>query len=286
MYGNTPPSVIELTDLGRLFDALKQQGYQLLGPTIQEAAIVYDEIKQIQDLPIGWSDEQFGGCYRLKKRNDNALFGYHIGPHNWKKYLFPPRHNLWQTDREGQSIMIKPIPIQSPKRALIGVRACALAAIKIQDQVLLGGAVIDPHYQAHRESLFIVAVNCGQAENTCFCESMQTGPTATEGFDLALTEVLSKHRHYFVVQVGSTAGLVILNQIPHQPATQFEQATAQRVIEHTAQTMGRSLATKRLKEKLYNNLEHSQWEIVADRCLSCANCAMACPTCFCSIATI
>ncbi len=276
------PAVIDRVDLAQLFSILKQQGYQLLGPTIQADAIVYDEIETPVDLPIGWTDEQEAGIYRLKRRNDHAVFGYNVGPHSWKKYLFQPHQRLWQADRAGQSIAIHPDQPESIKRALIGVRACELAAIKIQDQVFLQGEVVDPHYQANRQQLFIVAVNCGQAGNTCFCTAMNTGPAATQGYDLALTEVLSQHRHYFVVSVGSDVGLAVLQQMPHEPATEFEQQTAQVIIAHTAQTMGRTMDTANLKAQLYQNLEHPRWDIVADRCLTCANCTMACPTCFCS----
>jgi Fe-S-cluster-containing hydrogenase component 2 len=37
-----------------------------------------------------------------------------------------------------------------------------------------------------------------------------------------------------------------------------------------------------LPELLARNLEHPRWDDVASRCLACANCTMACPTCFCS----
>ncbi|MGB3653136.1 MAG: hypothetical protein WBA41_18220 [Rivularia sp. (in: cyanobacteria)] len=79
---------------------------------------------------------------------------------------------------------------------MIGVRACELSAIAIQDKVFLYGVAVDPHYQASRDHIFIVAVNCAQAGGTCFCVSMQTGPKATQGFDLALTEVLEPESHY------------------------------------------------------------------------------------------
>jgi sulfhydrogenase subunit beta (sulfur reductase) len=282
MVSQDSPAVIDRVDLAQLFSILKQQGYQLLGPTIQSDAIVYDELETLDDLPIGWTDEQEGGIYRLKRRNDNAVFGYNVGSHSWKKYLFQPHQRLWQADREEQNINIRPDRPEPTKRALIGVRACELAAIKIQDQVFLQGEVVDPHYQAHQQQLFIVAVNCGQAGNTCFCTSMNTGPAATQGYDLALTEVLSQYRHHFVVSAGSDAGLAVLQQMPHQPATEFEQHTAQVIIAHTAETMGRTMDTKNLKEQLYQNLEHPRWAIVADRCLTCANCTMVCPTCFCS----
>jgi Fe-S-cluster-containing hydrogenase component 2 len=29
------------------------------------------------------------------------------------------------------------------------------------------------------------------------------------------------------------------------------------------------------------NLEHPRWDDVAERCLSCTNCTLVCPTCFC-----
>jgi sulfhydrogenase subunit beta (sulfur reductase) len=266
MASTDSPAVIDRIDLAQLFSILKQDGYQLIGPKIQADAIVYDEIETPLDLPIGWIDEQEGGIDRLKRRNDHAVFGYHVGSHSWKKYLFQPQHRLWQADdlqsvfdhRQGESINMLLDRPEPAKRALIGVRACELAAIKIQDQVFLQGEVIDPHYQANRQQLFIMAVNCGQTENTCFCTSMNTGPAATQGYDLALTEVLSQHRHYFVVSVGSDAGLAVLQQMPHEPATEFEQQTAQVIIANTAQTMGRTMNAANLKEQLYQNLEHSR----------------------------
>jgi sulfhydrogenase subunit beta (sulfur reductase) len=272
MVSTDSPAVIDRVDLAQLFSILKQEGYQLIGPKIQADAIVYDEIETPLDLPIGWTDGQEDGIYRLKRRNDHAVFGYHVGSHNWQKYLFQPQHPLGHVDQEEQMMNILPDRPEPTKRALIGVRACELAAIKIQDQVFLQGEVIDPHYQAHRQQLFIVAVNCGQTGNTCFCTSMHTGPAATQGYDLALTEVLSQHRHYFVVSVGSDAGLAVLQQMPHEPATEFEQQTAQVIIENTAQTMGRTMDKANLKEQLYQNLEHLRWDVVIDRCLNYAKC--------------
>jgi hypothetical protein len=62
-------------DLARVFQVLKEMGYTLLGPTLGETAIVYDEIEGVDDLPIGWGDEQEAATYRLRQRDDNAYFG-------------------------------------------------------------------------------------------------------------------------------------------------------------------------------------------------------------------
>lgn len=273
---------VERQAVQQLFDVLIQREYELVGPTIRESAIVYDRLTSVDDLPIGWTDEQDGGTYRLKQRQDQALFGYTVGPHSWKQFLFPPRLRLWQAERQGQDFEITPTEPEVQKRALIGVRACELNAIAIQDKVFLEGEAVDPYYQARREHLFIVAVNCGQAGGTCFCVSMQTGPKATSGFDLALTEVLSEEEPYFVVEVGSDAGAEVLGPVLYQPATSLQLQTVERIVAQTAAQMGRAMDTDGIRELLYNNLEHPGWKDVASRCLTCANCTLVCPTCFCS----
>ncbi len=276
------PAVVERDDFQRLLDVLQKQGYELIGPTIREGAIAYDTIASVEDLPVGWTDEQDGGTYRLQQRNDRMLFGYAVGPHSWKKYLFSPKLRLWQAQRQGGEIEMIPTAPESPKRAFIGVRSCELEAIAIQDKVFLEGAAVDPHYRARRNNLFILAVNCARAGGTCFCVSMQTGPQATTGFDLALTEILAGKHHYFVLEVGSESGAEVLSQVPHTVATEEQQEKAEEVVAQTAQQMGRRLDTQGIKELLYDNLEHPRWDDVASRCLTCANCTLVCPTCFCS----
>jgi ferredoxin len=44
----------------------------------------------------------------------------------------------------------------------------------------------------------------------------------------------------------------------------------------------RRLDTEGIRDLLLSNLEHPRWSEVASRCLSCTNCTMVCPTCFCS----
>ena len=127
-----------------------------------------------------------------------------------------------------------------------------------------------------------MAVNCGEAGGTCFCVSMGTGPKAASGYDLALTEVLEKDAHYFVVEVGSERGAEILRDIPHREATPQATETANAIVAETATHMGRTLDTAGIKELLYRNYQNPRWDEVASRCLTCANCTMVCPTCFCT----
>jgi sulfhydrogenase subunit beta (sulfur reductase) len=277
------PSVIMLDGLNALFEALHSRDYRLVGPTVRDGAIVYDEIQSPADLPTGWTDEQDGGTYRLKPRADRALFGYAVGPHSWKKFLFPPATRLWQARRtDGGGFEVAEDREEPPKLAFMGVRSCELHAIAVQDRVFLEGKHVDPTYKARRERAFIVAINCGQAGGTCFCVSMKTGPKATFGFDLALTETLEGGRHQFVVEVGSERGAEVLTEVPRGEAGSDDLAAAQQAVDRAVGQMGRTMDTTDIKELLYRNYDHPRWDEVAGRCLTCANCTMVCPTCFCS----
>jgi len=273
--------VLERDHLQRLLDVLGKRGYRVLGPTVRDSAVVYDDLTSLADAPVGWTDEQDGGTYRLKKGNDRALFSYVVGPHSWKKFLHPPVLRLWRAKTGGNGLQITEKDGEAPKSAFIGVRSCEIHAIAVQDKVFLNGEYSDPLYKARRQGLFIVAVNCGRAAGTCFCASMNTGPKATFGFDLALTEVLEAGRHYFVVEVGSELGAEILREVPHKAASAEEKATAERIVAKTAGQMGRTLDTRGIKELLYRNYENPRWDDVAKRCLTCGNCTLVCPTCFC-----
>ncbi len=274
--------VVESTHFQHLLDALTQRGYQVVGPTVHDGAIIYETIDAVDDLPVGWTDQQDGGRYRILKRDDQAWFGYVVGPHSWKKFLHPPALRLWQAQRQGNGFQFLDEVPNVPKYAFLGVRSCELHAIAIQDKVFINGPHTDATYANRCQEVFTIAVNCGQAGGTCFCVSMQTGPKVMSGFDLVLTEVLETDRHLFVVEIGTEHGADVMGDVSHRIASAEDIQTAERIVAQTATQMGRTLDTTGIKELLYQNIEHPRWEEVATRCLSCSNCTMVCPTCFCT----
>ena len=276
--------VLEREHLDQLFGALTRRGYTVIGPTVRENAIVYDEISASAELPEGWSDEQEAGYYRLRRRGDGALFAHNVGPHSWKHYQLPPEVRLWRAHRaaDGSLQQVEEPSRKPPRYAFIGVRACDLAATGILDHVLLGGSHPDPAERARRTDVFVVAAQCTQAGATCFCSSMGSGPTATSGFDLALTELLEGGRHYFLIEVGSEDGAELLRELTHARAQQRDLDVARSAHAQAEQQMGRELDSSDVRELLYRNYESPRWDEVAERCLTCGNCTMVCPTCFCT----
>lgn len=275
--------VLGADQFAKLIEALVCKGYEVIGPTLRDGAITYDRVESVDELPAGWTDEQAPGSYRLTRREDDALFGYAVGPLSWKNYLHPAEVRLWSAERHGGTFRIlnneaKP---QRPN-AFLGVRACELAAITIQDRVLLEDKYSDPVYDQRRRRTFIIAVQCTQAASTCFCSSMGTGPKVSHGFDMVLTELLGAKGHRFLVAAGSDRGAEILAELRAVPATGEDLQEAGARVEAAAHQQVRSIATTGVKELLYDNFEHPRWDNVASRCLTCANCTMVCPTCFCT----
>ena len=272
--------VLTREGLGLLLQALRDDGYQVVGPTVRDGAIVYAEIGRVEDLPAGWTEDQEAGRYQLRRREDDALFGFSQGPQSWKPLFFAPRVRLFKARRTADGFTLEPDVTAPPRLALIGARSCDLHAIEIQDGTFLQGPHVDTDYAARRQDVFVVAVNCGQAGGTCFCVSMGTGPRATGGFDLALTELTGDHQG-FLVEVGTERGRLLLARLPAVDATEEQRHRGEAITAATAGSMGRSLDTTGIKDLLYRNPEHPRWDDVASRCLACTNCTLVCPTCFC-----
>jgi formate hydrogenlyase subunit 6/NADH:ubiquinone oxidoreductase subunit I len=261
---------------------LTRRDFDVIGPTLRDGAVIYDHIQSANDLPAGWTDEQRPGQYRLKKREDEAVFGYAVGPQSWKKYFHPAELKIWSAERQDGTFRILNNE-NRPERpyALLGVRACELAAIAIQDRVLLQEKYRDPIYASRRAGAFIVAVQCTKASDSCFCVSMGAGPRVQDGFDLLLTELLDGGAHRFLVETGSARGGELLAELKATPASEQDARAAEAGVEK-ARKQARSIDREGIKELLYQNFDHPRWDQVASRCLTCANCTMVCPTCFCT----
>ncbi|WP_239645633.1 4Fe-4S dicluster domain-containing protein [Mycobacterium sp. UM_CSW] len=273
----------DATGLHRLVEVLIERGYRVVGPTLRDNAIVLAELQSADELPRGWGVDVSPGHYRVRRRDDDAAFGHSAGPQSFKQFLHPPRQRLWAGTRDGTS---EPEPLgpdgPAPRYAFLGVRGCDLAAISTLDGVLGRSEYPDSSFVGRRRRAFIVAVNCTEPGGLCFCASMGTGPAAGPGYDLALTERLDGDAPSYLVDVGSDEGADVLAAVAHRAASDDEIASARADVEEAAHHMGRRMPDTDLRELLIASRESPQWDEVASRCLTCGNCTMVCPTCFCT----
>lgn len=305
---NTPDNdrfVMGPAGLDQLITVLGEFGYQVLGPTVRREAIVIEPLTSAADLPRGWGDAQDGGTYRLVRRDDDAFFAFAAPAGTWKRYLFPPRSVLFRSRRDGDAMTIEAGAEDHSRdtqpRALFGIRGCDLSAIAVQDRVLLDRRIPDPVYAARRENLFLIGVDCSDPASTCFCTSMDTGPQAGNGADLVLTELDAgvPNRHRFLVTITTERGRAVASRLAamesagasglaearetedFREAAGVDLAAASQVTSSAESAIERHMDTAGLSRLLRDSADHPQWGDVAHRCLSCGNCTMACPTCFC-----
>lgn len=280
---NQKQRILPAGEFNVFLKALHEAGYETIGPTLQDRAIVYDKISSTSDLPVGWSDEQSAGFYRVYRTESPLLFDYNVGPHSWKKYLHLPNLLLWKAKTNGGGFSFIEDDKSVGKQAFLGVRACEVAAIRKQDKIFLESEFIDSAYKKRRENTFIIAVNCTKAGANCFCTSMNTGPYAHSGFDLALTEIIDGNRHFFFVEIGSATAEIVMNKMPElELASRHDSTLVQNNMREVSYAMGKSIETTDIQRLFYDNYDSNIWEEIANRCMNCANCTMVCPTCFCT----
>jgi ferredoxin len=159
------------------------------------------------------------------------------------------------------------------------MRPCDLAALGVLGRVLRRSDGSGEH--------FILAVECTEPGGTCFCASTGTGPGCADrlgAYDLALVELTGESGHRFLATVGSERGRSIVDAVPHEPAPEELVEGARRAVAGAADHMGLALPDTDLRVLLARSAEADHWNDVASRCLTCGNCTMVCPTCFCTSA--
>ncbi len=276
--------MLDLDGLDTVIEQLRALGYETRGPVVRDGAIMPGDVSRVTDLPVGYHDEQAPGHYRLRQRDDDPeVFGWAVGPGSWKAEFFPPSEVAWRAStREGDPDLHEVDPAPCRPLALIGARPCEVAASGVLDRVLVGGAVPDPRYTQRRQGTFVIVAECGSPSGSCFCTSMGTGPEAAGGYDLAVIELGGEGGHRFLVRAGTDRGAELLARLPGRQPTAADLAARESVLSGAASSIARRLDTNGLASLLARNVENPRWDVVAERCLSCGNCTLVCPTCFCS----
>jgi len=264
-------------ELQQLFQVLHQQGFTCVGPTLTDHGIVYEEIQGVEDLPAGVEVSQAPGQFSIHQQDHHRHFSWANTAQAIKPLSFTSKEILWQCEKDAQgNLQFKQQMPPSKAIAIIGARACDLAALKLQEQHFLNPYAEDPWFKQRIGNLFIVAVHCSHAADTCFCHSTGDGPRATQDFDIAMHELDDG----FIVEAGSYSGKKIVQKLGLQQVRPMQTRQADTQIEASISRQSRTLPGN-VKNLLLQRLEHEHWEKIGERCLSCGNCTAVCPTCFC-----
>ncbi len=277
--GNSQTRFLPRDAVSTFIEALRRE-HQLVGPTPRDGALRLGPISRMEDLPIGLRDRQAPGHFRLEKRDDAALFGYTVPVDSLKNFLFPAEEKLYQaTRRPDGRIGFAPIRAESEPVAFLGVRSCDLSAANVQDEVFLRNGFREPRYAERRKRALIVAVNCTEAGDLCFCTSVGGSPRVGEGADVVITEL----EEGLLLESHTDRGAAIVESLSTNDPTPEQTGRADERIRNAEVTMEKRLPeVDRLAGRLLAELDHARYDEVAERCLACGNCTNVCPTCFCS----
>ena len=189
---------IDRAGLDELIGALERRGYTLVGPTVRDRG---DRLRRARlgrrpARPAGPTSRRAAPT-GSRARDDDALFGYNVGPNSWKSFLFPSALTLWKARRaaDGEPRGRPRTPPHPPRYAFIGVRSCDLHAIAVQDRVFIGRRLRRRRLRgagarARSSSRSTAARPAAPAS----ASRWTPGRKATAGFDLALTELLDGRR--------------------------------------------------------------------------------------------
>jgi ferredoxin len=276
-----PAWMMTSADLVEMIDALNAQFDEVIAPVLVDGVVRLRPIDSADELPTGVTDDQDPGSYRATSTGGGQRFSYAVGPDSLKAIVHPPRSPVWTVTRDDDgSVAVSVAPTRTVRRAVLGARACDLAALERLGHTQLDGPHPDLHHATARAGLFLIGVDCSRPAPTCFCESTGTGPFVDDGADLSMTELDTDDGVRYALRAGSERGREFAESLGLRRAEPEEAMYAERA-RCNVHTTGRSMSPDAATIVLAD-LEHPRWDDVAERCLTCGNCTAVCPTCFCT----
>ena len=98
--------------------------------------------------------------------------------------------------------------VPEKKQVLVGIKACDIQSLPIQDFVFMNNDPKDPFYTAKREGTYIISSDCDLLYESCFCTAAGNVPYPGGGFDLNL----SASARGYLVEVGSDKGRELIKK--------------------------------------------------------------------------
>ena len=259
--------VLERTDVLKIVDWLRRQGYEVVAPFCDRGRDTYFDTVTDQN----------------RDQVQIHLPNPYYPP---KRFVFPHMERLLTIRRKNGEIHFEP-RYEEPKRAIFGIRSCDLAGIYHLDRFYLGREFRDVYYENHRKNLFLVNVVCSDPERDisedCFCVCTDTGPAAREHFDLQLMDLGNE----FMAVAGSAAGEALLAEPIFKKGTEAHVARRHAILDETRRcfkTMT-SWFSATVRYVSQGEILEKTWEEIGNRCLECGGCTYVCPACTCFTVT-
>ena len=165
----TPPTaVLNREHFDDLIAELHARGYRVLGPTVQQGAIVHGDLTASGDLPEGWHDEQSPGVHWIRHDGDTELFGWAVGPTSIKASVFPPESVVGAAGGAKAISKSRSLTTARFARRSSGRDRVEVAALGVLSNVLSGGTYHDPEHDRRRNQMVVIVVECAPTRRDVF----------------------------------------------------------------------------------------------------------------------
>ncbi len=242
---------IKKEDLASFVDALKAEG-EVIGPKSNGVELSY--------LPV-----EDGSEVDLSK----------IPLDSPKNYVFPITERVLEV--KDSKILA---PVEAKKRVLFGIRPCDVASIRCLraffEDYAKEGKISDPRVMSKLKGLTIVAYNCPEPKEHCFCSAMDTGPVATANFDIALSDLGNS----YLVESGSLKGEEMLKKLMLAPATIEDVEKKIEVKRRCIEKMNVPFTVEGIEHTVLKRVDAVAAKH-GKKCIACGGCNFVCPTCSC-----
>lgn len=170
-----------------------------------------------------------------------------------------------------------------PGYVIVGAKGCDLKAMGLVDRVQTEGDYIDPFYKIRRDRMLVIASDCSECSESCFCNLTGSNPWPEEGYDLAISKVGSG----FLVEEGSERGASILEENgdlfsePQDGLEKTRDESREKVLSKLKSNNKGYPQSSEVTEPLRKLLTDGIWIEESARCVECGACTNICPTCYC-----
>ncbi len=255
-----------LIEKNKILDLAKEIGknHEMYGPVLEEKTgqVFFDKVSEINSIDLSAPIPS-------------------IPP---KHVLFPNLENIltYTYDRERKDLKFDP-KFENTNKALFGIRSCDLTGILCLDRFYLGQEFVDDVYRNHRKKMFIVSNTCVKPFKSCFCACTDSGPCASEGYDLNLTDLGS----VYLVEAGSEKGKALAESLKLKKSDDSHLREKKAAVDKSLSLFddiakdSKAWVSRVMNRVTTGFISDETWQYVGDQCLECGACSFVCPTCSC-----
>lgn len=166
---------------------------------------------------------------------------------------------------------------------VLGAKGCDVNAMSLVDKVQVEGEFTDPLYKIRRDKMFVVAADCDDCKETCFCTLLGKNPWPESGYDLAVSKISGG----YLIEAGSERGEKVLadneklTSEARDAQIKARDEKRQKVVADLKKNNSQFPDLTGVTEDLREAISDEIWKELAKDCVECGACTNICPTCYC-----